>query len=69
MDFTSLVNQILQETNVIGGSMSVMGPAVVNTATQFSGDNYAPGDARILKSLYGGVLTRKGLIKKKKKKK
>lgn len=69
MDFTSLVNQILQETNVMGGPMSVMGPAVGNTATPFSGDNYAPGDARTPKSLYGGVITRKGLIKKKKKKK
>lgn len=54
---------------MMGGSMSVMGPAVGNTATPFSGDNYAPGDARTPKSLYGGVITRKGLIKKKKKKK
>lgn len=54
---------------MMGGSMSVMGPAVVNTATPFSGDNYAPETAITPKSLYGGVITRKGLIKKKKKKK
>lgn len=69
MNFTETVLQILQETSMMGGSMSVMGPAVGNTATTFSGDNYAPGDARTPKSLYGGVITRKGLIKKKKKKK
>lgn len=69
MNFQEIVLQILQETSMMGGSTSVMGPAVGNTATPFSGDNYAPGDARTPKSLYGGVITRKGLIKKKKKKK
>ncbi len=69
MNFRSLVNEVIKECNLAGGSMSVMGPAVGNTATPFSGDNYAPGDARTPKSLYGGVITRKGLIKKKKKKK
>lgn len=69
IDFQNLVIRSLNETSMMGGSMSVMGPAVGNTATPFSGDNYAPGDARTPKSLYGGVITRKGLIKKKKKKK
>jgi hypothetical protein len=69
MNFRSLVNEVINECNLAGGSMSVMGPAVGNTATPFSGDNYAPGDARTPKNLYGGVITRKGLIKKKKKKK
>lgn len=69
MNFISLVNEVINESSLAGGSMSVMGPAVGNTATPFSGDNYAPGDARTPKSLYGGVFTRKGLIKKKKKKK
>lgn len=69
MNFKELVLSVIIESNVIGGSMSVMGPAVGNTSTPFSGDNYAPGDARTPKSLYGGVITRKGLIKKKKKKK
>ena len=54
---------------MMGGSMSVMGPAVGNTATPFSGDNYAPGDARRPKSLHGGVMTRGGLKKKRKRNK
>jgi hypothetical protein len=72
MKFEKLVEDILQETSVIGGAASVMGSNVSNTATAFSGDNYAPGDARIAKSIYGGVVTRNGMKsygKKKKKKK
>ncbi len=74
MDFKSLVIQFLYETTAIGGVDSVMGSGVMNTATSRSGDNYAPGDARMPKSIYGGVLTRGGmksvsLFKKKKRKK
>jgi hypothetical protein len=69
MNFTEMVMQILNETSMMGGSMSVMGAGAASTATPFSGDNYAPGDTRIPKSLYGGVITRQGLKKKKKKKK
>ncbi len=54
---------------MMGGPMSVMGPGVTNTATEVSGDNYALKDARVPKSLYGGVITRQGLKKKKRKKK
>ena len=57
----------LNEENVAGGAGSAFGSGVQSTATQFSGDNYAPGDARIPKSLYGGIITRRGLIKGKKK--
>jgi hypothetical protein len=74
MEFHKLVEEILQETNVIGGVSSVMGSNVGATASAFSGDTYAVGpngesDVRVPKSLYGGVLTRRGMNKKKGKKK
>ncbi len=69
MDFNYLVKQILEEDNVAGGGSSVFGPNVGNTATVFSGDNYAAGDARKPHSLYGGVITRSGMRKKRKKSK
>jgi hypothetical protein len=49
---------------------SVLGAAAGGTS-QFSGDTYATGDTRIPYSIYGkgGVMTRKGLIKGKKKRK
>lgn len=62
-----LINQVLEEENVAGGAGSAFGPGVQATATQFSGDTYAPGDARVPKSLYGGIVTRRGLIKGRKK--
>lgn len=75
MNFEMIVNQILSEDLVSGGAGSVFGPNVTSTSSGFSGDNYAPGDARVAKGLYGGVLSRfgmksnKGSKKKKKKKK
>lgn len=70
MDFTKLVVKMLNETNVAGGASSVFGSNVTQTAQTFSGDNYATGDARVPKSLYGGhLMTRYGLKKKKKTKK
>jgi len=68
MDFTNLVTSILVEDSEAGGVGSVFGPNVGSTATAFSGDSYAPGDARTPASLYGGVMTRKGLRYKKKNK-
>ena len=65
----SLIAQVLEEENVAGGAGSAFGPGVQATATQFSGDTYASGDARVPKSLYGGIVTRKGLIKSRKKRK
>jgi len=64
-----LIDQVLKEENVAGGATSAFGPGVQATATQFSGDTYAPGDARVPKSLYGGIVTRRGLIKSRKKRK
>ena len=61
MNFTKLVEQILQENNVMGGPSSVMGSNVGNTATAVNGDTWNPEDQRIAKSLYGGVITRRGM--------
>jgi hypothetical protein len=68
MEFKKLVEQLLQEDVVAGGAGSAFGSGVQATAQQFSKDSYAPGDARLPKSLFGGVITRKGLKKTKKKK-
>jgi len=64
-----LIKQVLEEENMAGGAGSAFGAGVQATATQFSGDTYAPGDARVPKSLYGGIVTRRGLIKGRKKRK
>jgi hypothetical protein len=69
MNFEHLVVAVLCENNVAGGPSSVYGPNVVNTATSVSGDNYAPNDSRVMKSLYSGVLTRFSNIRKKSNKK
>lgn len=61
MDFSKLVEELLQETSVMGGATSVMGPNVTNTASVVSGDNWNKGDQRIAKSIYGGVITRRGM--------
>jgi len=61
MNLEQLVLQVLEEDNVAGGAGSAFGPGVTSTATPFSGDNYAKGDAR---NLFGGV-TAKGKKKKK----
>lgn len=41
----------IDECMVSGGVMSAFGPGVTSTASQFSGDTYASGDARIPKVL------------------
>jgi hypothetical protein len=69
INLEQLVLDVLNEENVAGGAVSAFGSGVQSTATQFSGDNYAPGDARIPKSIFGGIVTRRGLIKGKKKRK
>lgn len=67
MEFEKMVEEVLKEDNVAGGASSALGPNVASTTTQFSGDNYAPGDARKPTSLYGGVITRRGMSKTDKK--
>ena len=69
MNFQQLVEQILHEDVVAGGDGSAFGPNVGGTATAFSGDNYAPGDARNVHGLYGGILSRSGMRGKRKKRK
>ncbi len=67
MDFTSIVKQILSEDSMAGGTGSVFGTGVASTETPFSGDNYAPGDARnVFGGAFPGVMTRAGLTGKKK---
>lgn len=69
MEFEKMVEEVLKEDMTAGGANSVLGPNVGATATQFNGDNYAPGDARKPTSLYGGVITRRGMSKTNKKSK
>lgn len=69
INLKNLIYQVLKEQSMAGGASSAFGSGVQATATQFSGDTYAPGDARIPKSLYGGIVTRRGLIKSRKKRK
>jgi hypothetical protein len=69
LSLEQLILDILEEENMAGGAGSAFGPGVQATATQFSGDTYAPKDARVPKSLYGGIVTRRGLIKSRKKSK
>ena len=56
MNLEQLVLQVLEEENVSGGAGSAFGPGVTSTATPFSGDNYAKGDAR---NLFGTVAGKK----------
>ncbi|NBO22612.1 hypothetical protein EBU94_04630 [bacterium] len=71
INIEKLILDVLKEENVAGGTESAFGPGVQATASQTSGDTYAPGDARIPYSIYGkgSVMTRRGLIKSKKKRK
>lgn len=59
----------INENNVAGGMESAFGRGVTATSTVNSGDTYAPGDARMPKLLYKGVMTRSGIKKYKKKRK
>jgi len=67
INLENLVKQVLNEENTVGG---VLGAPAGDTS-QFSGDTYATGDTRIPYSIYGkgGVMTRGGLIKGRKKRK
>jgi hypothetical protein len=69
VNFKQIVYKIITETLVASGANSVFGGGVQSTESPFSGDNYATGDARRPSSLFGGVLTRFGKIRKKTKKK
>ena len=62
-----IILDILNEENTVVDALG----APAGGTSQFSGDTYAPGDTRIPYSIYGkgGVMTRGGLIKGKKKRK
>ena len=69
MEFKKLVEKVLSEDVVAGGEGSAFGSGVQATASAFSGDTYATGDARTPKSLYGGkLMTRMGMKGKSKSK-
>jgi|LakMenEpi03Aug12_release.lakeMendotaPanAssembly.Ray.scaffolds.fasta_scaffold3359508_2 hypothetical protein len=65
INLEKIIRDVLNEDNVSGAALGA--PAA--GTSQFSGDFYAPGDTRIPYSVYGGVMTRRGLIKKRKKRK
>ena len=46
MLFNQIFRNVINESMTAGGAGSALGSGVTSTATQFSGDNYAPGDAR-----------------------
>jgi hypothetical protein len=60
-----IILDVLKEENVSG---DVLGSPAGGTS-QFSGDTYATGDNRIPYSVYGGIMSRRGLIKRRKKRK
>jgi hypothetical protein len=67
INLEEIILSVLNETNTAG---SALGAPAAGTS-QFSSDFYATGDARIPYSIYGkgGVMTRGGLIKGRKKRK
>jgi hypothetical protein len=67
INLEEIILNVLKEENTVGAAL---GAAAAGTS-QFSGDTYATGDTRIPYSIYGkgGVMTRGGLIKSKKKRK
>jgi hypothetical protein len=66
-----IISDVLEEQNIAGGVISAFGPGVASTATQFSGDTYATGDARVPRSLFGGKMFRRtpDILKRKKRRK
>jgi hypothetical protein len=67
INLEQIILDILNEETTVGSALG----APAGGTSQFSGDTYATGDTRIPYSIYGkgGVMTRKGLIKGKKKRK
>jgi hypothetical protein len=65
-----LYDQILEDMSAGEGGMFGTPQDSVDDLGQPNGDNYAAGDTRIPKSIFGGdILSRKGPVKKKPKKK
>lgn len=67
INLKNIILKVLNEDNVAGGEGSAFGSGV-GGANQFSADTYAPGDTRS-PFIFGGIIRRPGLTKKKRKKK
>lgn len=67
INLEKVILDVIKEQTTVASALGT--PA--GGTSQFSNDTYAPGDARIPYSIYGkgGVMTRGGLIKGKKKRK
>lgn len=65
MKFRKLIEEDMTAAGVVGGSVGGFNPDSNINSTDF----YAPGDARRPQSIFAGVLTRKGLSKKRKRRK
>lgn len=59
-EFFKILKEDITAGDALGGSEGLEGGSVGNT------DSYAPGDQRLPKSIFGGAITRKGIIKCKK---
>jgi len=68
INLEKIIKEILKEENVSGGDSSAFGSGVVNTEGPFSGDKYAPGDARVPHSLFGGKIFTRNIKNKRRKK-
>ena len=56
-EFFKILKEDITAGDALGGSEGLEGGSVGNT------DSYAPGDQRLPKSIFGGAITRKGIIK------
>jgi hypothetical protein len=67
INLEQIILDVLNEENTVAAALGASAGGI----SQFSGDTYATGDTRIPYSIYGkgGVMTRGGLIKGKKKRK
>jgi hypothetical protein len=67
INLEQIILNVLNEQNTVASALG----APAGGTSQFSGDTYATGDTRIPYSIYGkgGVMSRRGLIKGKKKRK
>jgi hypothetical protein len=68
-NIADLYQQILEDMSAGAGGVLGTPQDSVDDLGEPNGDNYATGDQRIPKSIFGGdILSREGLVKRKKKK-
>ena len=58
INLESIVQEVLSENINVAGPGGALGAGVASTETAFSGDNYARGDARVVKPLGTRVIRR-----------